>query len=58
MKEKKLEYRQDAAFINREKEILRDLVRNNILYFDPTEATYFPQGKSYQLGITLYFESL
>jgi hypothetical protein len=58
MKEKNLEYRQDAAFINREKEILRDLVRNNILYFDPTEATYFPQGKSYQWGIKLYFESL
>jgi AAA+ ATPase superfamily predicted ATPase len=40
------------------KEILRDLVRNNILYFDPTEATYYPQGKSYQWGIKLYFESL
>jgi AAA+ ATPase superfamily predicted ATPase len=40
------------------KEILRDVVRNNILYFDPTEATYYPQGKSYQWGIKLYFESL
>jgi AAA+ ATPase superfamily predicted ATPase len=40
------------------KEILRDMVRNNILYIDPTEATYYPQGKSYQWGIKLYFESL
>jgi len=37
------------------KEILRDMVRNNILYFDPTEAVYYPQGKSYQWGIRLYF---
>jgi AAA+ ATPase superfamily predicted ATPase len=36
--------------------ILRDMVRNNILYFDPTEATYFPQSKSYEWGIKLYFE--
>jgi hypothetical protein len=40
------------------KEILRDMVRNNILYFDPIEAIYYPQGKSYQWGIRLYFESL
>ncbi|MCP5105115.1 MAG: hypothetical protein GY950_17130, partial [bacterium] len=38
--------------------ILQDMVRNNILYFDPTEALFYPQGKSYQWGITLYFESL
>ncbi|NIM11666.1 MAG: AAA family ATPase [Candidatus Aminicenantes bacterium] len=38
------------------KEILRDMVTNNILYFDPTEAVYYPQGKSYQWGIRLYFE--
>jgi hypothetical protein len=38
------------------KEILRDMVRSNILYFDPTEAVYYPQGKSYQWGIRLYFE--
>jgi AAA+ ATPase superfamily predicted ATPase len=38
------------------KEILRDMVRNNILYFDPTDAVYYPQGKSYQWGIRLYFE--
>jgi hypothetical protein len=39
-------------------ELLRDMVKNNILYFDPTEATYYPQGRSYQWGIRLYFESL
>jgi AAA+ ATPase superfamily predicted ATPase len=38
------------------KELLRDMVRNNILYFDPTKAIYYPQGKSYQWGIQLYFE--
>jgi AAA+ ATPase superfamily predicted ATPase len=41
-----------------DEDILRDMVRNNILYFDPTEATYYPQGKSYHWGIRLYFESL
>ncbi|MGD2086771.1 MAG: ATP-binding protein [Candidatus Aminicenantes bacterium] len=41
-----------------DEELLRDMVRNNILYFDPTEAIYYPQGKSYQWGIRLYFESL
>jgi AAA+ ATPase superfamily predicted ATPase len=35
-----------------------DLVRNNILYFDPTEDLYYPQGKSYHWGIRWYFESL
>jgi AAA+ ATPase superfamily predicted ATPase len=41
-----------------DEELLRDMVRNNILYFDPIEAIYYPQGKSYQWGIRLYFESL
>jgi AAA+ ATPase superfamily predicted ATPase len=36
-------------------ELLRDMVSNNILYFDPTQAVYYPQGKSYQWGIRLYF---
>ncbi len=40
------------------KDLLRDMVRNNILYFDPTKAIYYPQGKSYQWGIQLYFESI
>jgi hypothetical protein len=39
-------------------ELLRDMVRNNILYFDPAEAVYYPQSRSYQWGIKLYFESL
>jgi AAA+ ATPase superfamily predicted ATPase len=38
--------------------LANDLVRNNILYFDPTEALYYPQGKSFQWGIKLYFESI
>ncbi len=38
--------------------LLQDLVRNNILYFDPTEALYYPQGRSYRWGIKLYFESI
>jgi AAA+ ATPase superfamily predicted ATPase len=36
--------------------LLRDMVRQNILYFDPTKATYYPQGKSYHHGIHLYFK--
>jgi hypothetical protein len=39
-----------------DEEHLRQLVRNNILYFDPTEAAYYPQGRSYHWGIRLYFE--
>ncbi|NIM13097.1 MAG: AAA family ATPase [Candidatus Aminicenantes bacterium] len=39
------------------KELLKDMVRNNILYFDPIEAVYYPQARSYQWGIRLYFES-
>ncbi|NIM12558.1 MAG: AAA family ATPase [Candidatus Aminicenantes bacterium] len=37
-------------------ELLRDIVRNNILYFDPIEALYYPQCRSYQWGIRMYFE--
>jgi AAA+ ATPase superfamily predicted ATPase len=39
------------------KEILKDMVVNNILYFDPTEAVYYPQGRSYEWGIRLYLEN-
>jgi AAA+ ATPase superfamily predicted ATPase len=43
--------------INSEEEkLLRDMVRQNIIYFDPTEAAYYPQGKSYHHGIRLYFK--
>ncbi|MCX6582914.1 MAG: hypothetical protein NT166_22285 [Candidatus Aminicenantes bacterium] len=30
--------------------ILRDMVTNNILYFDPPRAVYYPQDKSYHWG--------
>ncbi len=36
-------------------EILHNLVSNNILYYDPTEALFYPQGKSTEWGIKLYF---
>jgi AAA+ ATPase superfamily predicted ATPase len=38
--------------------LLQDMVRNNILYFDPTEAAYYPQGESYRWGIRFYFKTL
>ena len=37
-------------------ELYRDMVKNNILYFDPTLAIYYPQGKSYRWGIRIYFQ--
>jgi AAA+ ATPase superfamily predicted ATPase len=43
------------TIIAEEETLLRDMVRQNILYFDPAEATYYPQGKSYHHGIRLYF---
>lgn len=42
--------------VPRLKELLKDMVTNNILYFDPMEAIYYPQGKSYEWGIRLYFD--
>ena len=39
-------------------ELLRDIVRNNILYFDPIEAVYYPQARSFLWGTRLYFESM
>lgn len=44
--------------IPRLKELMRDMVKNNILYFNPTEAVYYPQGKGYHWGIRLFIESL
>jgi AAA+ ATPase superfamily predicted ATPase len=38
------------------KAILKDMVRNNILYFDPVNATYTPQGASYVHGISLFLD--
>jgi AAA+ ATPase superfamily predicted ATPase len=40
------------------KTLLKDMVRNNIIYFDPVEASYYPQARSYQWGLKLYFDSL
>ncbi|MGA1870309.1 MAG: ATP-binding protein [bacterium] len=39
------------------KELLCDMVRNNILYYDPTLAIFYPQGRSLEWGIKLYFIS-
>ena len=36
-------------------ELLRDMVKNNILYYDPTLAVFYPQGRSLEWGIKLYF---
>ncbi|MCX6584668.1 MAG: ATP-binding protein [Candidatus Aminicenantes bacterium] len=38
-----------------EEKLLRDMVRQNILYYDPTEAKYYPQGRSFHNGIRVYF---
>ncbi|MFH0926627.1 MAG: ATP-binding protein [bacterium] len=35
--------------------LLRDLVKNNILYYDPTLAIFYPQGRSLEWGIKMYF---
>ncbi|MFH0926422.1 MAG: ATP-binding protein [bacterium] len=35
--------------------LLKDLVKNNILYYDPTLAIFYPQGRSLEWGIRLYF---
>lgn len=37
--------------------VLNKIVTNNILYYDPTEAIFYPQGKSMEWGIKLYFQS-
>jgi len=38
-------------------ELLCDMVKNNILYYDPTLAIFYPQGRSLEWGIKLYFNS-
>jgi AAA+ ATPase superfamily predicted ATPase len=47
----------EGADINEAENLLQDMVKNNILYFDPTEALYSPQARSYYWGILHYFES-
>ena len=37
---------------------LHDMVTNNILYYDPTGAVFYPQGKSMEWGLKLFFEGL
>ena len=34
---------------------LRDMVTNNILYYDPTQAVFYPQGRSVEWGLRLFF---
>lgn len=36
--------------------LLKDMVRENILYYEPIEAKYYPQGQSYLNGIRAYFK--
>ena len=38
------------------KALLGELVKQNILFFDPVEAVYSPQSKSVEFGIKRYFE--
>jgi hypothetical protein len=42
--------------LNLKKQLLADMVHNNILYYNPTTAEFYPQGKSLEWGIKLYFE--
>ena len=44
----------DLPYVKLE-EMLHNLVSANILYYDPTEAVFYPQGKSMKWGIGLYF---
>ena len=34
---------------------LRDMVTNKILYYDPTQAVFYPQGRSLEWGLRLFF---
>jgi uncharacterized protein len=38
--------------------LLQDMVYNNILYYNPVTAEFYPQGKSLEWGIKLYFEEI
>jgi len=55
----RLSRKQMATFITEETQkteaLLQDLVKNNILYYDPTLAVFYPQGRSLEWGIKLYF---
>ncbi len=43
-------------YIEKIKELLVDMVHNNIIYYNPVTAKFYPQGKSYEWGIKLYFQ--
>ena len=43
-------------FSEEELPFLGDMVSRNILFYDPCEATFCPQGKSMEWGISLYLE--
>ena len=59
VKDTKLSRKQTAQIITEDthkvENLLRDMVRNNIIYYDPTLAIFYPQGRSLELGIKLYF---
>ena len=42
-------------FESKEIDCLKNMVANNILYYDPVEAIFYPQGKSMEWGIQLFF---
>ena len=44
----------DLPYVELE-EMLYNLVSANILYYDPTEAVFYPQGKSMEWGLRLFF---
>ena len=35
--------------------LLQDMVSHNILYYDPAISVFYPQGRSMEWGIKLYF---
>ena len=45
-----------SEFSEEEIEKLKDMVHNNILYYNPVKAEFYPQGRSYEWGIKLYFD--
>jgi len=49
--------RKIEEFKNVKNELLKDMVHNNILYFNPVNASFSPQGRSIELGIKMYFEN-
>jgi len=45
-----------SEFSEEEIEKLKDMVHNNILYYNPVKAEFYPQGRSYEWGLKLYFK--